>query len=74
MNIVQRFLSEIPVADLRLSVEEMKNYEETGVLVDGVVRRLSADLMRQTGMTHGDSSKVIEAGVLRLAAYRWANV
>lgn len=71
MNIVQKYLSEIADDDLRAGVTEMATLERTGVLPDGVVRRMSAELAQQSLAPGHEARKIIESAVLRLAAYRW---
>jgi hypothetical protein len=74
MNTVETFLAAISEEDLRAAVGEMKILDETGVLPEGTVRRLTTDLASHSGVRDFEARKIIESAVLRTAAYRWAGV
>jgi hypothetical protein len=74
MNQVRAFLEAIPEAKLQAAVVEMANYEATGILPGGVVRDLAEELAQVTHVRTSEARSIVEAGILRMAAYRWAGI
>jgi hypothetical protein len=74
MNRVTEFLDAITDSDLKAAVLELKELDESAVLPDGAVRRLGVALASYAGIGAQEARKVLEAALLRKAAYRWAGV
>jgi DNA polymerase III gamma/tau subunit len=74
MNQVRAFLEAIPEAKLKAAVTEMANYEKSGILPDGVVRNLVEELVQVTHVRTTEARSIVDAGILRMAAYRLAGI
>jgi hypothetical protein len=74
VSAVNDYLDNIEEQDLRAAVAEIKQVHTTGILPDGVVRRLSRGLVDRTRIPSGEARDVVEKAVLRMAAFRWAGV
>ncbi|ANJ76244.1 hypothetical protein PQH03_28215 [Ralstonia insidiosa] len=74
MSAVNDFLENIDEQDLRAAVAEIKQVHATGILPDGVVRRLTRGLVDRTRIPTAEARDVVEKAVLRMAAFRWAGV
>jgi hypothetical protein len=76
LNAVELFLSRISDQDLKSALGELKMLDGTGILSDGVLRRLSRELQTLPGLpiSAHDARHILQVGVLRIAAYKWAGI
>jgi len=74
MNKVQAFINSIPDDDVKTIVGEIKEMEDTAILVDGKTRRYIRGLMDYADIPHKDSMTIIINSVLRRAAYAYCGV
>lgn len=74
MNKVQQILSAISDQDLKLAVAEMKDRRETGILCEGVIRRIAKQIQQEVGITIHDALQISETNIIEIAAFKWAGI
>lgn len=74
MNKVKQIFNEVPDAELKIAVREMAELYETGILPNGVVRELVGRLVDQANITTHDAITIVQANVLKMAAFKWAKL
>lgn len=74
MNKVQDFISNIPDDDVKTIVGEIKEMDDTGILVDGKTRRYIHGLMAYADIPHKDAMTIVIHSTLRRAAYAYCNI
>lgn len=74
MNKVQQILSQIQDGDLKQAVIEMKDRRETGILCDGVIRRVASQIQKEVGITYHDALQISETNIIEIAAFKWAGI
>jgi len=74
MNLVQQILAGVSDEEMRESLGEMKELEESGVLPQGRVRDLARKLQEDAGLSANDARAVAESAIFRIAAFKWAGL
>ncbi len=73
-NPLRAILEALPDEELKAGVVEIKNRHITGILVDGVVRRLARTICKEVGAEMHYSLQIAEQAVIEIAAFKWAGV
>lgn len=71
MTKVAEFVNRISDSELRAAILELKELDESAVLPDGAVRRLSVELAAFAEISTLDARKVLDVALIRRAAYQW---
>jgi hypothetical protein len=74
MNKISKLFSEIPDAELKELVVELKGLSDTGILTGEKIRELTALLSSSFGINTHDARHIAEREILFAAASRWAGL
>ena len=74
MNKVQRILVGISDSDLKSAVAELRERRQTGILCDGVVRRVAKQIQQEIGILSHDALQIAETNIIEIAAFKWAGI
>lgn len=70
---IQEIVSTLSDEYLKESIKELKEFSETGILVNGKVRALSLKF-QELGISSGDSRTLAVTMILEVGAYKWAGI
>ena len=74
MNKISKLFSEIPDAELKELVIELKGLSDTGVLPGEKIRELTSMLSSSIGINTHDARHMVERQILFVAACRWSGL
>lgn len=73
-NKLSAILKSLTDEELKAGVSEVKERHITGILVDGVVRKLARTICKEVGSDMHYSLQIAENTIIETAAFKWAGV
>jgi len=71
VNSVQKIIESQSDSHLMVAIAELKEYRDTGLLRDGVIRQVAQQIHVELGISTHDSLNIAQSNLIELAAFKW---